>query len=343
MTEITGNTNAGLNWIKKIDRLWLLIGGALFSGALIDPAQTVTSLIFLGKAAISVAPFLLLAIGIAAWTKATGVDSLIAKVFQGHQYQMIIAAALFGALSPFCSCGVIPFIAALLAMGVPLAPVMAFWLASPLMDPQAFLLISSAIGIEFAIVKTLSAVFFGLLGGFATHAVVGLGWFADPLRREAVSSCGAPNVGKTNIHLRFWNDDERRSAFGSEFLKTTLFLGKWLTLAFLLESLMVAFVPADAIAGLLGEGQAAAIPLATLVGVPAYLNGFAAIPLIAGLIDLGMSPAAGMAFMTAGGVTSFPAAIAVLALVRKPIFVWYLALALVGSMVVGFAYEFYLI
>ncbi len=44
---------------------------------------------------------------------------------------MILTAALFGALPPFCSCGVIPLIAALMAAGAPLPAVMAFWLASP--------------------------------------------------------------------------------------------------------------------------------------------------------------------------------------------------------------------
>lgn len=45
---------------------------------------------------------------------------------------MIVLASLFGALSPFCSCGVVPLIAGLPGVGVPLAPVMAFWLSSPL-------------------------------------------------------------------------------------------------------------------------------------------------------------------------------------------------------------------
>ena len=38
---------------------------------------------------------------------------------------LIILAALMGGLSPFCSCAVIPFIAGLLALGTPIAPVMA--------------------------------------------------------------------------------------------------------------------------------------------------------------------------------------------------------------------------
>jgi hypothetical protein len=42
--------------------------------------------------------------------------------------------------------------------------------------------------------------------------------------------------------------------------------------------------------------------------------------------------------MTAGGVTSIPAAMAVFALVRRRVFGWYIVLALVGSAIAGFAY-----
>jgi uncharacterized membrane protein YraQ (UPF0718 family) len=63
---------------------------------------------------------------VAAYLTAAGADKVIGRVFSGHGVKGIFAAALFGALSPFCSCGVIPIIAALLAVGVPLAAVMAF-------------------------------------------------------------------------------------------------------------------------------------------------------------------------------------------------------------------------
>ena len=43
-----------------------------------------------------------------------------AKAFQGRENRMILLAALFGGLAPFCSCEVIPFIAGLLAVGAPL-------------------------------------------------------------------------------------------------------------------------------------------------------------------------------------------------------------------------------
>ncbi len=74
-------------------------------------------------------------------------------------------------------------------------------------------------------------------------------------------------------------------------------------------------------------------------GVPAYLNGFAAVPLMGELMSMGMAPGAALAFLVAGGVTSLPAAMAVFALVRAPVFLWYLAVSLTGSLAIGFAYQ----
>ena len=93
-----------------------------------------------------------------AYLKATGAENLLAKAFEGNPARMIVMAALLGGLSPFCSCEVIPFIAALLAVGAPLGAVMAFWLASPLMDPAMFAITTGAIGLEFTIAKTIAAV-----------------------------------------------------------------------------------------------------------------------------------------------------------------------------------------
>jgi uncharacterized membrane protein YraQ (UPF0718 family) len=69
------------------------------------------------------------------------------------------------------------------------------------------------------------------------------------------------------------------------------------------------------------------------------MNGYAAIPLISGLIKMGMTPGAALAFITAGAVSSIPAALAVYALVRKSIFVLYIILGLFGSMLAGYIFQ----
>ncbi len=331
-------------FLRRMDRV-VMASAALFGIiALIDPPQVLESLLFTWASLLWVSPFLVLSVVTAAAIKASGADSVIAQVFTGRPLRMIVIAALFGALSPFCSCGVIPVIAGLLAAGVPLAPVMAFWVSSPLMDPEMFILSTASLGISFTTVKLASTIGIGLLAGFATHFALSAGLFSDPLRGAAMACCGtscdAPD--QTKIQWRFWSEPARRSAFVSSSLETGWFLGKWLTFAFIIESLMTAYVPATVITDWLGSGQWWTIPAAVLASVPAYLNGYAAIPLMARLIDMGMAPGAALGFLLGGGITSIPAAIAVFVLVRRAVFLWYLLLAAVGSIIAATLYQAFL-
>ena len=109
--------------------------------------------------------------------------------------------------------------------------------------------------------------------------------------------------------------------------------------AFLLESLMLAYVPDTLVATWLGSGNDWALPLAVAVGVPAYLNGYAAIPLVGGMIELGMSPATGMGFMLAGSVTSIPAAIAIWSLARMRLFALYVAVGGIGALIAAASWQ----
>lgn len=346
MTDTTPSSFSPQSVFKtlwKDQRVWLASAAILAIVAIFDSTQAEESLKFTLAALRHTAPFLLLSIGIAAWAGATGADNLIARAFTGSPLLMIGLAALAGGLSPFCSCGVIPLIAALLAMGVPLSAVMAFWLASPVMDPSMFLLTTGVLDLEFAVAKTLTAVSLGVFGGFVVHLLSRSGALTDPLRDGIGNGgCGGSKIrAPQEVVWKFWSDPERRAKFGREAWKTTLFLGKWLTLAFVLESLMLAWVPAETITALLGGTGVAPIAIATVVGVPAYLNGYAALPLVGGLIEQGMAPGAGLAFLVAGGVTSLPAAIAVWALVKPRVFGLYVVLSLTGAFTAGVLFQLY--
>jgi len=338
--EIDGKNSLFLK-IKNFDRVILvLIIGLILLGVFL-PEQFISSIKFVADALLRLAPFIALSVGMTAYVNATGADNLIAKAFTGNPIIMIFFAAFMGVLSPFCSCGVIPIIAALLGMGVPLYAVMAFWLTSPLMDPAMLILTIGTLGFEFAFAKMIMAVVIGLAGGFFILVLEKKGWLVNPLR-EGIGNggCGASNIrNPKQVVWKFWIEQERREKFYDSAKSNLFFLGKWLTLAFFLESLMLAFIPADAIVSIVGGGDFFSIALATLAGVPAYLNGYAALPLVSGLMEQGMSPGAGMAFLIGGGVTSIPAAMAVWALARLPVFISYLVLSLVGAFSAGLLFQ----
>jgi len=101
---------------------------------------------------------------------------------------------------------------------------------------------------------------------------------------------------------------------------------------------MQQYLQPQAFAAFFGSQSAWSVPLAVLVGSPAYLDGYAALPLTRGLIEHGMSPGAAMAFLVSGSVVSIWGAIAIFPVLRLKPFLLYLVLAALGSMAVGWVY-----
>ena len=102
---------------------------------------------------------------------------------------------------------------------------------------------------------------------------------------------------------------------------------------------MLEYVPAEVIATALGGDGLWPILLGAIVGAPAYLNGFATVPLVDALLAQGMSNGTAMSFVIAGGVSCIPASIAVWALVKRRVFAAYLGIAFAGSILAGFAWS----
>ncbi|KAA2314164.1 permease [Pseudooceanicola sediminis] len=321
----------------KLDGAWVSVLLVLGLIAALDPAQLGDSVVFAGRAYLGTLPFIVFAVCAIGYLKASGAEVVLARAFEGREARMIVMAALLGGLSPFCSCEVIPFIAALLAVGAPLSAVMAFWLASPLMDPAMFTITAGTLGMEFAVGKAIAAIGLGLFGGAVVMALKGSVVFADPLRqRPAIGGCcGVKQPFQGKPVWRVWTDADRRATFRETAFENLLFLTKWLVLAYVLETVMLEYVPAEWIAGVLGGTGPGPIVLGALVGAPAYLNGYAAVPLVGALLDQGMAPGAAMSFIIAGGVSCIPAAVAVWALVKPRVFMAYLGLAILGAMIAG--------
>lgn len=332
---------------RKIDKALLAIALIPLTLAVFAPAEvwpTLTAAVAsLGETGI----FITFAVLAVAYLKATGAESLLARAFEGREVKMIFLAAVMGGVAPFCSCEVIPFIAALLAVGAPLSAVMAFWLASPLMDPAMFFITAGTLGVPFAVAKALAALGLGLMGGFIVMALARTALFADPLKAAPVTSCctssgcsGSAMGPLTNkVEWRFWGESARHRVFRDTFIENALFLAKWLFLAYLIQALMLRYIPADMVASALGGDGIGPILLGALVGAPFYLNGYAAVPMVAGLLEQGMSNGAAMSFVLAGGVSCIPAALAVWALVKPRVFAAYIGIAMVGAVLAGISWS----
>lgn len=335
-TASGGTAGRGLVWTIAL-ALVAVPAGALATGRL---DLIGAALLFAFASLLEILPVLLLGVVLTAGIAASGSTALIAAAFEGRQARMILLASLAGALTPVCGASVLPLVAGLLAARVPLAPIMAFWLSSPVTDPGMLAVTAATLGWPFALAKTGAAFGVGLLGGGVTLLITRSGRLQAPARgggavaRMAERACGAC-AADGSVAWRFWREPARRRLFGRTAWDSARLILVWLSLAFLAEFFLQRHLPAEAVAGLVGGDSPWAVPVATLVGAPIYLDGYAALPLVRGLIEAGMGQGAAMAFLVSGGVISAWAAIPVFALVRTPVFLCYVGLALAGALLAG--------
>lgn len=360
-------------------------------------------------------PYLLLTIPLAVAVKMSGAARYINRALKSKPVTAILLAGIVGAFSPFCSCGVIPVIAALLMGGVPLAPVMTFWVASPSMDPEIFFLSVATIGWELAVWRLAGTLVLSLAAGFITQFVVQRGWLGQqilrtqrvpsiqsrwelltnnvfrkidwrklkerlfvPLTRrkmavasavpvtqsaccaataliddaqfDVIPSGSAPGpASKTQSHREHTTTcgsgcSEQSPSFLQrlfrETWKATAMVVKFMALAFFLKALITLYVPSEWIAGLLGSENSYSILMAALIGVPVYTSNLAVLPMISGLLAQGMNPAAALAFLIAGPMTTLPAMAAVWGLTTRRVFALYVSFALIGALALGYVYSF---
>ena len=127
--------------------------------------------------------------------------------------------------------------------------------------------------------------------------------------------------------------------FRAELLSMTKLIVLCLAFAFSAEFLLRDFLPPHLLTPYVGEDSTYAVLLAVVVGAPMYLDGYAALPLVRGLLDLGMSPGAAMAFLVSGGAVSIWGVMAVVAVLRPPTIALFVMLAVSGSLAIGYAFD----
>ncbi|MEQ8334622.1 permease [Nisaea sp.] len=312
---------------------------ALLCLALIFPERSLATLHFVGWSLLEVSPLVIPGVLLSAWVRASGASGRVSEIFRGNIHRTVLVASAIGAVTPVCGVTVLPLMIGLLAGGVPLAPVMAFWLSSPVTDPAMLATTAATLGVEFAVGKTLAAFCIGLAGGSLTALLAHRPWAVEALRDNAIVGGLGRICPPDTFILAIWKHAERRAGFYREIRATARLVLICLIPAFAMEHLLGYLLTPEALSAYVGSGNWWSIPLAVLIGGPLYLDGFAALPLTRSLLDHGMSPGAAMGFLVSGGVVSIYGAMAVLPVLKLKPFLLYLFVALAGSLAAGWSFD----
>jgi uncharacterized membrane protein YraQ (UPF0718 family) len=98
-------------------------------------------------------------------------------------------------------------------------------------------------------------------------------------------------------------------------------------------------IPTAWITSLFGSGHAYSVPLAATLGLPFYVNGEASLPLVAAMLDAGMSSGAALAFLITGAGTSIGAIAGAMTIARWRVVGLVIATLWLGAILCGFAYD----
>lgn len=322
-------------------RILVIAGLMVLAIALRD--DLVASLVFAATNLWDITPIVLAGLLMTAVLTASGSIGILVKTFEGREGLAIVMVSLIGAVLPVCGITLLPLVIGLLSAGVPLAPVMAFLLSSAVTDPSMFAVTVGTLGLPFAIGKTTAALGIGLLGGGITLMMVRAGRLERPTRQSNMLNslmAGSACCGSTEVQWLFWRDPERLAMFKETCRSVAKLVVLWLGAAFVAEYFLKLYLPEESLSVFVGNDNPLAVPIAAIVGAPLYLDGYAALPFVRGLMDRGMADGAAMAFLIAGGITSAWAAIPVFALFRLPVFFTYIGLAVTGSILAGWAFAF---
>ena len=219
---------------------------------------------------------------------------LTQKKLYGTQYAL---AALFGAVTPFCSCSSIPLFIGFVRGGIPLGVTLAFLITSPLVNEVAVALFLAVFGLKITCIYVGSGLLLGMLGG-ALLSRLHLERYLTPwvMAQTAGRSAATP---EHRLHLRAVVQD----AWG--IVRGVL---PYVLAGIAIGAAVHGFVPEAYFADLLGGGELWSVPLAVLCAVPLYANAAGIVPVIEVLVDKGIPLGTAIAFMMAVVGLSLPEA-----------------------------------
>ncbi|MGF1677604.1 MAG: permease [Candidatus Methylacidiphilales bacterium] len=236
-----------------------------------------------------------------------------------------IVAALFGAITPFCSCSSVPLFISLLKAGVPLGVTFSFLITSPLINEYLVVLMAA----EFGLPITVAYVISGLLTGILSGVVLGRMKLERFLESDLLTSASTSSEGPP----RGWG---RLRAGWDEAVSVIRQIWLWVLAGVALGSLIHNLVPQEFIQNLMSATGVFSVPLATLLGVPMYGSCAAIVPVAVVLFEKGIPLGTALAFMMAMAALSLPEAIMLRRTMRLPLIGLFFLITSVAIMLTGY-------
>lgn len=244
-----------------------------------------------------------------------------------------VAAALFGIVTPFCSCSAVPLFIGFLQAGIPLGITLAFLISSPLVNEVALVLLWGLFGWEIAVVYMIAGLTVAIVGGLVLGRLP-LERYLEPWVLEVRGAGDGAPVAEV------WVTVEQR--LREAWVSTRDLVRKvwpWVVIGIGVGAFIHGYVPTDVIVDIGGADNPFAVPLVTVLAVPLYAGAAGVIPIVEALLDKGLPLGTVLAFMMATIAISLPEFLILRRVARPALLAIFLGVVVAGILAVGYLFN----
>ncbi len=243
------------------------------------------------------APYVVLGFIIAGIMRYWVPPNILHKHLGGTSSSSLIKSVGIGTVLPLCSCGTIPLGIGLFRSGASVGNMLAFMTSTPILSPVLIALALSLLGVKLTVTLVLAAILGALAIGFTGNRIL-----------KKTNAANQP-ADCSKQYIRTTRTAEKPKSKLSQTLRWSFFeLGSDvsvdITIGLSIAALLLTFLPLEWISTWLGQQDIFTLIYVIILGIPVYACSIPSVAVVQGLLLLGATPGAAIAYMIAGPATN---------------------------------------
>lgn len=279
-------------------------------------------------------PFLLLGFLLAGLMHVFVPGQVYNRYLSGGNFRAVLYAALFGIPLPLCSCGVLPTAMSLRREGASKGATVSFLIATPQTGIDSIIATYSLMGLPFAILRPIAALFTSILGGQAVNIL-------ENENNKPFKPKGNRNHTQDSENANLSIIKRLGNALQYGFVDMMRDIGKWLIIGLVVAGLITVFVP-DSFFITFADKPLLSMLLVLVCAIPMYLCATGSIPIAVALMLKGLSPGTALVLLMAGPAANVASILVINKVLGRKTLLIYLASIISGAILFGLGIDYLL-
>jgi len=237
--------------------------------------------------------------------------------------------ALFGTITPFCSCSSIPLFIGFTSAGLPLGVTFSFLISSPLVDLASVILLASIFNWKIAIAYVVAGLILAVIAG----TIISKSNLEDYVE-SFVYGDGSVEYDPEALSVR-----DRAAYAQAQVMDIVGRVWIYILIGVGIGAAIHNWIPQNIISAVLGQDKWYSVLVATIVGVPMYADIFGTLPIAEALVLRGVGIGTVLAFMMGVTALSLPSLIMLSQVIKPRLLAIFFSLVTVGIVIIGYTFN----